>query len=182
VIIVNSLSAAKALFETKGANFSDRPSAHFACDIVGWKELPALQNMGPTLTEHRKRMVQAVGSKQGMENVEPTIVRATLACLKKMVEEPQRLGSHLRVYVAPFLITHLRTHGYPLRLNGSVILMISHGYEVKDADDKLLRLAEDVVADLARAVSPGAFLVDMIPARMFPPLTDLYYRYLLSIS
>jgi hypothetical protein len=58
------------------------------------------------------------------------------------------------------------------RLNGIVILDISHGYEVKDEDDQFVRLAETTVAELMRAAVPGAFLVDFIPSRRIVPLVN----------
>jgi hypothetical protein len=96
-IILHSLSAATTLLESRGANFSDRPSLRFLCDIVGWKDAPALLNLGPTLTEHRKRFLQVIGSRQSMYNWEDTMREAVLKCLSDTTEDPQRLEGHIRL-------------------------------------------------------------------------------------
>jgi hypothetical protein len=51
------------------------------------------------------------------------------------------------------------------RLTGTIILDISHGYEVKDDNDKFVRLAEGAVTEIVEYGTPGTFLVDAIPAR-----------------
>jgi hypothetical protein len=65
------------------------------------------------------------------------------------------------------------------RLGGTIILDISHGYEVKDTNDKFVRLAEETVAELTRVAVLGKFLVDAIPARQF---YDSNFRSLLKPS
>jgi hypothetical protein len=97
VIIINSLSAATELLETKGANFSDRPPMHFLCNLVGWSDMPAFMNYGPTLVGHRRRMLQTVGSKRSVETIESTQRLATLKCLKSIHEAPHELEKHLRM-------------------------------------------------------------------------------------
>ena len=51
-----------------------------------------------------------------------------------------------------------------IRTAGAIILMISHGYSVKEADDPIVHLAELCGEQLSAATEPGAFLVDLIPA------------------
>jgi hypothetical protein len=52
------------------------------------------------------------------------------------------------------------------RLNGTVILRVTYGYEVNSLDDKFVRMAEEAFAELAHASIPGTFLVDAIPLCM----------------
>lgn len=52
----------------------------------------------------------------------------------------------------------------PLRTAAAIILMISHGYSVKEKDDPIVRLAELGGEQLSTVTEPGAFLVDLIPA------------------
>jgi hypothetical protein len=101
IIILNTLSAATVLLESRGVNFSDRPSLHFLSDIVGWKEATSLMNLGPTLTQRRKRLLQLIGSKNNMDNLEDTIRNAVLKCLNSMTEDPKRLVWHVRMWVFP---------------------------------------------------------------------------------
>ena len=48
---------------------------------------------------------------------------------------------------------------------GAIILMISHGYPVKEQDDPLVNVAEAAVSAFSKCLEPGAYLVDMIPLR-----------------
>lgn len=45
------------------------------------------------------------------------------------------------------------------------MLRITYGHEVKDNNDPLVGLAEEVMNNLADVITPNKFLVDNIPAR-----------------
>jgi len=47
----------------------------------------------------------------------------------------------------------------------SVILMIAYGYKVKEEDDPLVTLAEQVMHYISTAVAPNRYWVDAIPIR-----------------
>jgi hypothetical protein len=165
VIILNSLSAATTLLDKKGANFSDRPSLRFLADIVGWKEATPLMDLGPTLTGHRKRLIQVVGSRRNVDNQEDTIREAVVTCLNNMLEDPQRLLSHIQMQASDLLLVINGTDCLFLRLNTSVTLSITYGYKAMSHDDEFVILAERTNAEITSALVPGAFLVDQISAR-----------------
>jgi hypothetical protein len=96
VMVINSFTVAKALFETKATNFSDRPSMYFTCDLVGWGDLPLFMNYGPAVVGHRRRMLQSVGSKRSIETLESTLRSVALKCLKDIAESPAQLQNHVR--------------------------------------------------------------------------------------
>jgi hypothetical protein len=123
-------------------------------------------DLGPTLTGHRKRLIQIIGSKQNVNSMEDTIREAVLKCLNGMLEDSRRLESHIQMYTSLFssLVMH-RTESSSLRLNTSVTLSISYGYKPKNQNDEFVVLAEKTNADITSALLPGAFLVDQIPAR-----------------
>ena len=50
----------------------------------------------------------------------------------------------------------------------SVILKISHGYNIKGNRDPLIEMAEMAVDNLSEVVTPGRFLVDVLPFCTFP--------------
>lgn len=50
---------------------------------------------------------------------------------------------------------------------GSILLDVVYGYEVLPEDDPFVKLAEDTVILTTHAISPGAFLVNVIPSRKF---------------
>jgi len=50
-----------------------------------------------------------------------------------------------------------------IRTAGAIILMISHGYSVKEHDDPIVDMVEAAVSQFSECVEPGAYLVDMVP-------------------
>ena len=48
---------------------------------------------------------------------------------------------------------------------GASILKVTYGYTVQEEKDPFIELAEKVMAVFSRLVTPGAYLVDLIPAR-----------------
>ena len=53
-----------------------------------------------------------------------------------------------------------------VRLTGASILVVTHGYQVKEhGDDPFVNLTSKAADDFGQASLPGRFLVDMIPAR-----------------
>ena len=50
---------------------------------------------------------------------------------------------------------------------GSVILKISHGYSVKDDNDPLVEMAEIAMNNFSLVITPGRFLVDVLPVGRF---------------
>lgn len=53
------------------------------------------------------------------------------------------------------------------RMVGAVILKISLGYTVKEDDDPFLQIVNKAVDSLSVVVTPGWFLVDMLPICTF---------------
>ena len=53
-----------------------------------------------------------------------------------------------------------------VRLTGASILVVTHGYQVREhGDDPFVNLTSKAADDFGQASLPGRFLVDMIPAR-----------------
>lgn len=56
---------------------------------------------------------------------------------------------------------------------GLFIMDVAYGIDVLPKDDPYIETAEKALAGVSLAVMPGAFLVDIIPARVFfPPLSS----------
>jgi len=51
------------------------------------------------------------------------------------------------------------------RVVGSIILRISHGYQVQGPHDPFVGLAENALLIWGKSTAPGAFLVDVFPFR-----------------
>ena len=53
-----------------------------------------------------------------------------------------------------------------VRLTGASILVVTHGYQVReDGDDPFVNLTSKAADDFGQASLPGKFLVDLVPAR-----------------
>jgi len=59
------------------------------------------------------------------------------------------------------------------RTAGAIILLISHGYEVKETNDPFVELANQATEQFSIATAPGGFLVDLIPASVCPLFFDV---------
>ena len=57
------------------------------------------------------------------------------------------------------------TDCHSLSATGGVILKITYGYNVQDTNDPLVNIAEAAVGGFSQASVPGAWLVDIFPAR-----------------
>lgn len=55
-----------------------------------------------------------------------------------------------------------------VRTTGAIILMIAYGYPVKDHGDPFVGVVEAAVKGFSESLEPGAYLVDVIPARELP--------------
>jgi hypothetical protein len=53
---------------------------------------------------------------------------------------------------------------YLFSATGGVILKITYGYDVKGSDDSLIEIAEAALLGFSQSTTPGAWLVDIIPA------------------
>ena len=52
-------------------------------------------------------------------------------------------------------------------MTSSVLLKISHGYNVKDDGDPLVEMANRAAHNLSVVLMPGSFLVDLLPMCTF---------------
>ena len=60
------------------------------------------------------------------------------------------------------------------------MLKVTYGYPVQEHNDYLVNIADVSLSNFAQAISPGAFIVDMVPVlqylpRWFPGMTN-YWR------
>ena len=72
--------------------------------------------------------------------------------------------------LAPDIFDVSDTHA--IRTVGTVILMISYGYPVKEHDDPIVDIVEAAVKGFSESMEPGTYLVDMIPSRKPLSLPD----------
>ncbi|EAU84306.1 cytochrome P450 [Coprinopsis cinerea okayama7 len=146
LIILNSAKAAFEMLDKKSAIYSDRPVLQMGGELVGWKNTLVLLPYGDRFRRYRKFFHQSIGSFHAMKRFLPLEEREMRRFLQKLIAKPDDLASHIRWTV------------------GSVILKVSHGYDVKEIRDPFVELAERATEQFALATAPGGHLVDVIPA------------------
>ncbi|KAF9647047.1 cytochrome P450 [Thelephora ganbajun] len=145
LIILNSSKVAVDLLDKRSAIYSDRPILMMGGEIVGWNRSLALTQYGPRFREFRKYMSRLVGTRASMEKFTPLQEKETAKFVARVMADPGSLVHQIR------------------KTTGTIILMISHGYTVKEHDDPIVDLVEAAVNGFSECTEPGAFLVDMVP-------------------
>ncbi|KAF9268235.1 cytochrome P450 [Marasmius fiardii PR-910] len=150
IIILNSLKAAVGMLDKKSSIYSDRPVLQMGGEMVGWKNTLVLLPYGDRFRRYRRLFHGSIGSQGIMARYHPTLEMETKRFLERVLKDPVHVQDHIR------------------KTAGSVVLRISHGYEVKESHDPFVQLADLETEQFSLATSPGQFLVDVVPAHWFP--------------
>ncbi|THU95702.1 cytochrome P450 [Dendrothele bispora CBS 962.96] len=152
LLVLNSYTVAKELLEKRASNFSDRPRFVVSAElsVVGWNKLTAVSPFDDRFKNERRLMAQTIGGKNA-EKFWHVEERERRKFLLHLFEEPENLTELIR------------------RLEGSIILNITHGYPVQKNNDPLVVLAETCMDNFSTSTTLGAFLVDLIPPMRFIP-------------
>jgi len=111
----------------------------------------ALTQYGPRFREFRKFMSKLMGSRASTEKFAPLLEKETAKFVARVMTDPGSLVQQIR------------------KTTGTIILMISYGYSVKERDDPIVDLVEASVNGFSACMEPGAFLVDMVPLLRYVP-------------
>jgi len=151
MIIVNSAKVAMEMLDKKSTIYSDRPVMQMGGELVGWKNTLVLIPYGDRFRNYRKLFHKVIGSHSAMSNFHPIEEKETHRFLKRTLENPQALANHVR------------------RTAGAVILRISHGYEISEAEDPFVTIADEATEQFSLSTAPGGFIVNLIPALRHVP-------------
>ncbi|KAJ8495804.1 hypothetical protein ONZ45_g12698 [Pleurotus djamor] len=150
IIFVNSIKAANDLFEKRSSNYSDRNALPMINDLMGWNWSFGHMPYGEKWRVHRKMFY-----KQFQPSIAsqfwPIQVKEAHALLRRLLEQPDKMIDHLRVNAA------------------SSIMKVIYGIDVVPKDDYYITIAERALDGMAKAASPGAFLVDIVPILKYVP-------------
>ncbi|KAF5325182.1 hypothetical protein D9619_009907 [Psilocybe cf. subviscida] len=151
IVVVNSAKIASEMLDRKSAVYSDRPVMQMAGELVGWRDaLPCLP-YDHRFRNQRKMIHQVIGTHAAVSSFHPMLEAETRGFLKKAMEKPSDLLGHIR------------------KTTGAVVLRLTYGYEVSETDDPLVKLADTTMDQFSKSVSPGGFLVNLVPAlRLIP--------------
>ncbi|KAJ7192805.1 cytochrome P450 [Mycena pura] len=152
ITILNSASVAVELLDKKGSIYSDRPFVAMAGELVGWKNMLGLMPYGDRFRSYRRLAHTLFGSQTIMRSFQPLEEMETHRFLKRLLFTPENLQSHIE------------------KTAGTIILRISHGYQVEEGEDEFVSLATTVMEEFSQASAPGGFVVNSIPSlRHLPP-------------
>ncbi|RPD66667.1 cytochrome P450 [Lentinus tigrinus ALCF2SS1-7] len=149
-VILNSSKHAVDMLEKKSSIYSSRPVIPVGGELVGWNRTLALLPYGNKFREYRRLLFQLIGSRKNMERFVPLVDSKTRAFVYELYKEPNTLLKHIQ------------------KSAGAIILMMSHGYEVKDENDPFVATVDEAMEQFAICTATGAFL-----ANIFPPLAHI---------
>lgn len=150
IIIINSSETAYAMLEKKSSIYSDRPSLIMGGELVGWVKTVVLTQYGDRFRAIRKMMHGVMGTRSALELFAPMIELETHRMMRRILEQPEHVADGIR------------------QTAGAIILRMSHGYTPKEQDDPIVHCVDRATKQFSDATAPGAFLVDVIPARECP--------------
>ncbi|KAJ3524602.1 hypothetical protein NM688_g8533 [Phlebia brevispora] len=150
VIVVNSVKHASELFDKRSSIYNDRPDFTMVDELMGWDFSFAFQRYGDGWRE-RRRLFHHHFNAQAITAYYPRIFHEVRGVLNHLYEEPDKFMDHIR------------------HMEGSLILGITYGIQVKPKNDPYIAAAGAAVHGLAVAGNAGAFLVDVIPALKYVP-------------
>lgn len=145
IVVLNNVDLAMELLDKKSSSYSDRPVLPMGGELVGWKNTLVLLPYGDRLREYRKHFARVIGSRAAMSTYHPIEEIETHRFLQRVLAKPAELAQHVR------------------HTAGSIILRISHGYQVKEHQDPFVDLADKAVEQFSMSTATGAFMVDVLP-------------------
>ncbi|EIM88804.1 cytochrome P450 [Stereum hirsutum FP-91666 SS1] len=151
IIIVNDPQIAVNLLDKAGSELSDRPVLPMA-SLCGWDRVLSAARAGPRLREIRKLIGRVIGTRGSLVKFYPSQDYQATMFLKRVMDDPTKLDEATR------------------KTAGAMVLHITYGYKIQEEGvDPLVGLADRALSEFSAITTPGAFLVDMMPALKYVP-------------
>ncbi|KAF5379921.1 hypothetical protein D9757_007237 [Collybiopsis confluens] len=154
IIVLNSAKAIYDLLDRRGNIYSDRARVVMAGDLqvylVGYNNSPFLGPNGPRHKEYRRLFAEVISNRK-VEEWRPVQQEKVIKLAAQIMKSPEAFRSHIKNHT------------------GNLILEMSHGHIVKDENDPIMALSQEVDHHFSEMVVPGAFLVDLFPILRFVP-------------
>ncbi|KAK7443766.1 hypothetical protein VKT23_015550 [Stygiomarasmius scandens] len=151
VLVVNNLDLAAELFEKQWSVFSNRPTFTVAGELMGLQSTVfSLMNYGHEWRERRKLINLALNTRaiQKYRSLQEDIA----ALLNRdLLVDPEHFFEHL--YLA----------------SGRVVLSVTYGIFAENVENQYIDDAERCMDAIGKALSPGAYLADIIPPLKYLP-------------
>ncbi|KAI0066940.1 cytochrome P450 [Artomyces pyxidatus] len=145
MIILNTLKAARDLFDRRAVIYSDRPNLIVAGDILCGGLIVAFQHYGPLWRRMRKATHE--GLNRGIPGpFRPAQVREAVILTLSMLDQPAAWDQHMR------------------RSASSMIMSVTYDTPpIESQDDPRLKDVFDFAARITEAFLPGRYFVELLP-------------------
>lgn len=148
IIVLSSYDAIVDLFEKRGSIYSHRPRRMMAL-MMGWGNVTTFSE-GERWKAYR-RQANLGFSKRAAVDYQDGQTKDVYAFLQRLLENPEDIAKELNM------------------LTATIIMRITYGYQVTEANDPYITASDDAVASLTSSSVPGNYLVDTYPfLRHFP--------------
>jgi hypothetical protein len=149
IIIINDVQVATEILEKRSSLNSSRPRLVFANEMVGFGEFMVGPLPPNRFRAYRKAIHGALGTQRAVAQFDGLQDIEVRRFLLRVLEKPKDLFRHIRTEA------------------GAIILRIAYGYAIEaHKEDPLVKIADEVLLQFSLASVPGAWLVDVLPARM----------------
>ncbi|KAF8880411.1 cytochrome P450 [Infundibulicybe gibba] len=150
IVILNSYKDVVEIMEKRASNYSSHPSIPML-ELMDWSGFTSLLPYGDLWRRHRRVLEQSF-KKDAAAQYEAIQTSKTHQMLKSLLEDPANLYTHTRIAAI------------------ATIMAILYGHNISSLDDEFVCIAEEALDGGAKAVLPGAALVNIFPAlRHIPP-------------
>ncbi|KAF8600716.1 cytochrome P450 [Ceratobasidium sp. AG-I] len=137
------------LFEKRAANYSDRKINQMT-RLVGWDHDVVFLPYGPLLKYYRTLLQKALNNRVALDYV-PLQQQEVKKYMRRLMDKPSHFMEHI----------HLLAAGIAIR--------ITYGYKVDSKQDPFVQTAEEAMSAFGDALTPGRWLVEMIPVLRYLP-------------
>ncbi|KZT11800.1 cytochrome P450 monooxygenase [Laetiporus sulphureus 93-53] len=150
-IILNTAQVARDLMEKRGSKYSGRPRFLWAIEMVGFDPVLAFMPYGNQWAQQRKWFKAALQGKEALTSYYPVQRTERRRFLLAMVQTPYEWEFHIKRYAA------------------ALMLEITYGHSITDADDDYIHLVDDALKQFTEAAGGAAALVDFFPSLRYLP-------------
>ncbi|GJE96472.1 cytochrome P450 [Phanerochaete sordida] len=150
IVVLNTLEAAKELFEARGQIYSDRQQTVMIHELTGWDRNMAMMPPGDRWRAQRRLFHQAFRP-QAIPAYREPLTKAARTLLLLLLETPEDFLRHMRL------------------ASGSAMLDVMYGMDVDPRGDERMDVVERAVATVPELFNQGLYLVDIIPILKYLP-------------
>ncbi|KAF5348525.1 hypothetical protein D9756_009681 [Leucocoprinus leucothites] len=151
IIVLNDINIARDLLEKRSALYSSRPVSPMVHDVIGYKIMFALMPYGDDWRNHRRVFRQHLSEKHLPQIQERALEFVRKGLLANLVDSSDKLHDHVRNTI------------------GGLSMSMTYGLPVQRQNDPLVRFVEDAFTNLAGAVAPGKYFVNVLAPLKYVP-------------